>query len=86
MQETFTPTGARKDLYQILKRVATNHQPITIQQKDENLDTVIISKSDYDALQETLYLTSTGTLNKVTKREQDQSGFTNVDDIDWDQL
>jgi len=86
MQETFTPTSARKDLYQILKHVATDHQPVTIQQKDESLDTVILSKSDYEALQETLYLASTGTLAKVAEREQDHSGFTNVDDIDWAKL
>lgn len=86
MQDTFTPTSARKDLYQILKHVATDHRPVTIQQKDETLDTVIMSKADYDSLQETLYLASTGTLAKVAKREQDDSGFTNVRDINWDQL
>lgn len=86
MQEAFTPTSARKDLYQILKHVVIDHQPVVIQQKDETLDTVILSKNDYDALQETLYLASTGTLAKVAEREHDNSGFTNVDDIDWDKL
>jgi len=86
MQETYTPTSARKDFYQLLKRVSTEHQPITIQQKNEDLDAVIISKNDYDALQETLYLASVGTLFKVSQRERDHSGFTDVDDIDWDSL
>ncbi|MFC6182093.1 type II toxin-antitoxin system Phd/YefM family antitoxin [Lactiplantibacillus daowaiensis] len=86
MKETFTPTSARKDFYHILKQVAEDHQPITIQQKDENLDAIIISKSDYEALQETLYLANTGTLAKVKQREADNSGFTNVDDIDWENL
>lgn len=86
MQDNFTPTSARKDFYQILKHVATDHQPVTIQQKDEELDTVILSRKDYEALQETLYLSSTGVLAKVNEREQDASGFTNVDDIDWDKL
>jgi len=86
MQETFTPTSARKDLYQILKHVALDHQPVTIQQKDENMDTVILSKSDYDALQETLTLASDGTLAKVAERQHDASGVTAIDDLDWNKL
>lgn len=30
--------------------------------------------------------TTIGTMNKVREREQDNSGYTNVDDIDWDKL
>lgn len=86
MQEAYTPTGARRNLYRLFKQVATEHKPVTIQQKDEALDTVIVSKSDWDALQETLYLVQTGTLDKVNAREKDDSGFTNVDDIDWNRL
>lgn len=37
-------------------------------------------------IKETEYLESTGTMNKVREREQDKSGYTNVDDIDWDKL
>lgn len=37
-------------------------------------------------IKETEYLESTGTINKVREREQDKSGYTNVDDIDWDKL
>jgi len=80
MKSVITPAETKKDFYQILKYVATNHQPIIIQQKNNNLDTVIISKSDYNALQETLYLANTKTLTKVTKRIQDNSGFTNIND------
>ncbi|MFB9769038.1 type II toxin-antitoxin system Phd/YefM family antitoxin [Lactiplantibacillus modestisalitolerans] len=86
MQESYTPTSARKNLYQLLKQVAEEHRPITIQQKDAALDTVIVPKDDWDAIQETLYLYQTGTLAKVAERENDQSGTTNIDDIDWDNL
>ncbi len=37
-------------------------------------------------IEETDYLESSGTMNKVREREQDKSGYTNVDDIDWDKL
>ena len=42
--------------------------------------------SDLNALEETLYLERAGVLAVVRKREQDDSGFTNVDDLDWEHL
>ncbi len=38
------------------------------------------------SIEETEYLESTGTMDKVREREQDNSGFTNVDDIYRDKL
>ncbi|MCD2256972.1 type II toxin-antitoxin system Phd/YefM family antitoxin [Agrilactobacillus fermenti] len=88
MQENFTPTNARKHLYEIIKSVNTQKKPVMITPAngDENQAAVIISKSDYDAMQETLYLENTGTMAKVRERQSDDSGFTDVDDIDWDKL
>ncbi|MDK9861545.1 prevent-host-death protein, partial [Staphylococcus equorum] len=53
--------------------------------KSEN-NAVIISQKDWDSIQETLYLETTGTMDKVREREKDNSGYTNVDDLDWDNL
>ena len=50
------------------------------------LDAVIVNKKDWELIQETLYLFTTGMLDKVLEREKDDSGFTNVDEIDWDTL
>ncbi|CAM3117807.1 type II toxin-antitoxin system Phd/YefM family antitoxin [Lactiplantibacillus plajomi] len=86
MQKSYTPTSARNKLYGLLKQVAEEHKPVVIQQKDETLDTVIVPKDDWDAIQETLYLSETGTLAKVAEREKDDMAAMNVDDIDWDQL
>ena len=86
MQEAYTPADARRTFYRLLKQVATEHKPVTIQQRDEKLDTVIVPKSDWDVIQETLYLAQTGTLDHVNRREKDDSSFTNVDDIDWNNL
>ncbi|OTE88232.1 prevent-host-death protein, partial [Escherichia coli] len=41
---------------------------------------------DWRAIQETLFLEQTGTLEKVRDREKDDSGFTDIDDIDWQAL
>lgn len=86
MQTTYSPTNARKNFFSLLKQVAEEKTPVTIQQKDHELDAVIVNKNDWDAIQETLYLYSTGTLDLVAKREKDNSGFTNVDELDWDNL
>lgn len=86
MQNVYSPTNARKHFFGLLKQAATEKQPIIIQQKDPNLDAVIVNKGDWDAIQETLYLFSTGTLEKVAGRELDDTGFTNVDELDWDNL
>ena len=86
--ENYTPTKARQNLYQILKDINQQKKPVTITPAngDEDQAAIIISKKDWDSIAETLYLENTGTLAKVREREDDESGFTNVDDLDWDNL
>ena len=80
------PTDARKNFYQVLKDVNENHQPVVVSGSKTDSDAVIISLEDWDSIQETLILEQTGVMEKVRSREKDESGFTNVDDIDWDNL
>lgn len=68
-----------------MKKVNDSHVPITISSSKKE-DAVLISKSDWDAAQETMYLENTGVGKVVREREQDDSGFTDIDDIDWDHL
>lgn len=63
-----------------------NHRAVVINGKSEDNSAVIVSKEGWYSIQETLYLESTGVMNKVREREQDNSEFTNADDIDWDNL
>lgn len=76
------PTDARKDFYNILKSVNKNHEPIYINGKDSESDAVIIGLSDWKAIQETIYLESTGTMSEVRKREK-QSNSTMMD---WEDI
>jgi antitoxin YefM len=46
----------------------------------------IISNSNCNAVKETIYLEKNGVVDVVRQREKDNSGFTNVEDIDWEQL
>lgn len=81
-----SPTEARKNFYQLLRNVNDNHEPVFINGKNNESDAVIIGLEDWNSIQETMYLEATGTMNKVREREKDNSGKTNIDDIDWDNL
>ena len=86
MDDVITPTNARKNLYHLIKKVNANHTPITISSAKNEDYAVLISKSDWDAIKETMYLENNGVGDVVRQREKDDSGFTDVDDIDWDKL
>jgi len=81
-----TPTSARKEFYELLKQVNDSHEPVIISSSKSENNAVIISQKDWDSIQETLYLETTGTMDKVREREKDNSGYTNIDDLDWDNL
>ncbi|EHJ08171.1 type II toxin-antitoxin system Phd/YefM family antitoxin [Staphylococcus simiae] len=81
-----TPTDAWKDFYQLLKDVNNNHEPVFINGKNKKNNAVIVSQEDWNSIQETMYLEVTGTMDKVREREKDNSGTSNIDDIDWNQL
>ncbi|MCR4441882.1 MAG: type II toxin-antitoxin system Phd/YefM family antitoxin [Peptococcaceae bacterium] len=49
-------SSARQNLFGLIKKAITEHEPITITSKQGNV--VIISEEDYKAMQETLYLLS----------------------------
>lgn len=83
---TVTPTNARKDFFNLLKKVNEDHQEIEIISDKTGNDAVLLSLSDWRSIQETLFLEQTGTMDLVRRRELDDSGTTNVDDVDWDNL
>ncbi|MDK9850578.1 MULTISPECIES: type II toxin-antitoxin system Phd/YefM family antitoxin [Staphylococcus] len=81
-----TPTNARKEFYELLKQVNDSHEPVIISGSKSENNAVIIGQKDWNSIQETLYLESTGTMDKVRERENDSSGFTDIDDLDWDNI
>lgn len=81
-----TPTNARKEFYELLKQVNDSHEPVIISGSKSENNAVIIGQKDWNSIQEILYLESTGTMDKVRERENDSSGFTDIDDLDWDNI
>ena len=53
---TITVSEARANLYRLIDEAADSHQPLEIAGKRNQA--VLISKEDWDAIQETLYLLS----------------------------
>lgn len=53
---TITVTKARTQLYKLVDKAASTHQPVQITGKRSNA--VLISEEDWNAIQETLYLLS----------------------------
>lgn len=80
------PIDAKNDFYQLLKSVNNDHEPIYINSKNNNNDAVIIGKEDWKSIRETIYLEASGTMDIVRERENDNSGTTNINDIDWARL
>ena len=56
MKTTITATAARSSLYKLIEQTHVTHVPVTVTGKKNNA--VMISEEDWNANQETLYLTS----------------------------
>jgi len=53
---TITASDARSNLYRLMDQISESHEPVLISGKRSNA--VLISEEDWEAIQETLYLTS----------------------------
>ncbi|KRO04827.1 hypothetical protein IV54_GL000853 [Levilactobacillus paucivorans] len=87
--DTYTPAKARKNLYRLLKDANRQKRPITIESAsdDKTEAVVLVSKSDWDSIQETIDLGNVGVMAKVREREaKEDHGYADVDHIDWDSL
>jgi antitoxin YefM len=49
-------SDAQNNLYQLIELVAENHNPVII--KGKHTEAILVSKEDWDAIQETFYLSS----------------------------
>jgi len=74
-------TDARADLYNLIDETAKSHQPIVITGKRNNA--VLISESDWNAVNETLYLLSVPGMRESIKEGLEEDVAACSKDIDW---
>ena len=74
-------TDARADLYNLIDEAAESHQPIVITGKRNNA--VLISESDWNAVNETLYLLSVPGMRESIKEGLEEDVVACSKDIDW---
>lgn len=81
--KTVVTTKFRNNLYQLLREVIHSHEPLQILDKEGSL--VVISKEDWESLEETLYLHSVpGVVDKIKEGSREPiEQCTNLDDIEW---
>lgn len=81
MTTTITATEARANLYRLIDQAAESHQPIRIAGKRSSA--VLISESDWDAIQETLYLTSVPGMRESIKEGMAEPLEKSTKELDW---
>ncbi len=74
-------TDARADLYNLIDEAAESHQTIVITGKRNNA--VLISESDWNAVNETLYLLSVPGMRESIKKGLEEDVTTCSKDIEW---
>ena len=87
MDDVITPTQGQKEFFKLIKKVNEDKHPVVIQPtKSGEKGAVVIGEDDWKAIQETLFLVNQDVDKQIKERENDNSGFTDVDEIDCDQL
>lgn len=73
MDNVVTPTQARRNLFNIIKNVNRDKEPVTIKPtKSEEKGAVLIGEDDWNAIQETLFLVNQGVDKQIKARENDE--------------
>lgn len=78
-----TAKEAKDNLYSLIDEIASSHQPISI--KGKNNDAVLISREDWEAIAETIYLNGIpGMVESIKKAAAEPlSEGTPLEEIDW---
>lgn len=81
--ESVNVTSARKDIYALVDRVNLQHKPLQIVGKRGNA--VLLSEADWNALEETLYLSGVpGLVEKILAADEENiSAMPTAEDLEW---
>lgn len=78
---TLSATEARANLYRVIDETAESHEPVLITSKRNNA--VLLSESDWNAIQETLYLLSVPGMRESIKAGIEEEVEDCAEDLDW---
>jgi antitoxin YefM len=78
---TISATKARSRLYQLMDAAHASHEPIQITGKRGNV--VLLSESDWSAIQETLYLQAIPGMAKSIQKARKQGIAEASEKLDW---
>ena len=78
---TLNATDARSKLYKLIDETATTHEPILITGKRTNA--VLLSESDWKAINETLYLLSIPGMRESIKEGMAEEISESSEELDW---
>ena len=78
---TISATQARKNLYSLIDEANDSHQPIQITGKRSNA--VLLSESDWRAIQETLHLQAIPGMVDSIKQASEEGIEQASDELDW---
>ena len=78
---TISATQARKNLYSLIDEANDSHQPIQITGKRSNA--VLLSESDWRAIQETLHLQAIPGMVDSIKQASDEGIEQASDELEW---
>lgn len=76
-----TPSEARKHFYQLMDDVNTTHEPVFISGRKS--EAVMIALSDWEAIQETLYLNSIPGMKASILKGMNTSPEDCLPSVDW---
>ncbi|MBZ0112135.1 MAG: type II toxin-antitoxin system Phd/YefM family antitoxin [Thermoanaerobaculia bacterium] len=79
--KNITATEARKSLYKLIDRVAVTSEPVQITGKRENA--VLVSESDWRALQETVFLLSIPGMGQSIREGLETNLEDCVEELGW---
>lgn len=78
---TLSATEARANLYRVIDETAESHEPVLITSKRNNA--VLLSESDWNAIQETLYLLSVPGMRESIKAGMEEEVGDCTEELDW---
>jgi len=81
MTKILSATKARADIFNLIDETAQNHEPIIITGKRNNA--VMVSQEDWNALQETLFLSSIPNMKESIIEGMNTSIEDCSEDVEW---